>query len=208
MLVPSQSTKEFLETATSAYADQLVASEAEAYLIQERGLTNKVLDSFRIGFVDKPLRSHEMFWGRIVTPYITTTGVVSLRFRRFKGSQEAKKVLYIPGDQPRMYNVKAFAEDNVFICEGEIDTMTAEMCGYPAIGIPGATSWKKVFAPAFRYRTVTVVAHNDDNGEGMEFAKKISETLDDVKIQLCPRGHDLNSLYVSEGLEAVKELLG
>lgn len=207
MLVPSPSMREFLETATTRYESNISGSEAERYLI-DRGITKEALDSFRIGVIDNPLRGHEMYQGRISFPYITRSGVVSIRFRRPGDDPNHKKMLYVAGDQPRIYNTKALVGEKVFVCEGEVDTITAEICGYLSVGIPGATSWNQVFAPAFRYRQTTVVAHNDDSGEGMDLAKRIVGSLDEARIILCPKGHDLNSLYVSSGADAVKELLG
>jgi DNA primase len=208
MIVPSPTTKEFLEMAVSSYEDQIEGTEAQRYFVEERGITKEALSSFRIGFVGRPQRGHEMYQGRIAFPYITHSGVTTIRFRRVGDDPNQKKMLYLPGDTPRIYNVTKISDRKVLICEGEVDTITATICGYDAVGIPGATAWKRAFIPIFRYRSVTVVAHNDDNGEGLDFARKIASALDSVTIQLCPKGSDLNKLYVTEGVRGVKELLG
>lgn len=206
MLVPSRSMREFLETAAGAYATQLPGTEAQEYLA-ERGITKPAVDFFRLGFVGEPASGHELYKGRVSFPYITRSGVTSIRFRRVGDDPNQAKMLYVPGDSPRIYNTVALLSEDVIICEGEIDTITATICGYDAVGIPGAKAWSKFFTPAFRYRSVKVVAHNDDSGEGLDFAKMVARDLEDCRIVLCPPGMDLNKLYVSDGEEAVKELI-
>ena len=58
---------------------------------------------------------------------------------------EEPKYMGLPGTHTRLYNVLALqqAGDFIAVCEGEIDAITLHYkCGVPAVGVPGANSWK------------------------------------------------------------------
>ncbi|MBT2587977.1 hypothetical protein J7I86_19390 [Arthrobacter sp. ISL-95] len=92
---------------------------------------------------------------------------------------------------------------------GNCDTMAATQCGIPAIGIPGVQSW----APYMRnmlsgFSRIIVMADNDDKGQGLAFGEMIAEQLEEVKIILAPKGHDVNSALVELGPAGLREHFG
>ena len=100
------------------------------------------------------------------------------------------------GTRSRVFNTNALLNPGhwIAICEGEFDTMAATQAGIPAIGIPGVQAW----APYMRamlsgFSRILVLADNDDAGQGLAFGEMIAEQLDEVKICLAPKGHDVNS---------------
>ena len=218
MIVPSDALRKSLEQATSRYQEQLAGSPAESYLIG-RGLTKQALDYFRIGYVHDPDKGHETYAKRISIPYVTKAGVTSMRFRTLNPDSKAK-YLDLVGEIPRLYNPLALTADRtgtkrLFICEGEIDTITCFMAGLNAVGLPGADKWDKKFSRIFRGRRVVVLADNDDDqgndekdNPGVKLAKQVLRALPGSAMIKMPQGHDVNSYYQTEGVEALLTWVG
>jgi DNA primase len=212
LLVPSASLKSFLEKATATYQTDLAADPlgpAGTYL-KSRGLSWGSVTSFRLGVVENPLPGHELYQGRIAIPYLTRSGVVSMRFRAVPPDDSMGKYMSVPGDEPRIFNPSAVCGREVYaaICEGEMDAITATQCGIPSVGIAGVNGWRPWFARAFQgYEAVYILCDNDDKGQGKQFGEKVAAQVPNSRIVLLPAGHDVNSLLVSEGPEALKSLL-
>nr|WP_081344323.1 toprim domain-containing protein [Mycobacteroides chelonae] len=166
---------------------------------------------FKLGYVANPLAGHEMYRGTLAIPYVRWSpefgwSVVSIRFRRL--DNEKPKYMTVSGDRPRLYNTRALLKPvkSVCITEGEIDAITAESCGLPTVGVPGATSWKKHFRePFLGYREVFILADGDD--AGMTFAETVANDLPNAKVIPMPRGSDVNDLVLREGKQALLERL-
>jgi DNA primase len=107
----------------------------------------------------------------------------------------------MPGVQTRLYNVNALltAEGYIAVTEGEIDAITLNYkCGIPAIGVPGANSWKRHYSRLLQdFETVFIFADGDQPGS--DFAKKIAQEVQGVTIVNMPEGHDVNSMYLQAG---------
>lgn len=191
----SHSQKEWLEAATAHY--QRSIHLAEGYLAT-RGLTLQDANTHRLGVVEEPLIGHEQYKGRLVIPYITKTGVIDIRFRAMNG--EEPKYLGLPGAKTHLYNVPAvFKADNIIgLCEGEIDTITLNRCGIPAVGVPGVNNWKKHYTRILQdFDVVYVFADGDQPGS--DFAKHLSKELPFISVIQMPDGEDVNSMFVKEG---------
>lgn len=167
---------------------------------------------FGLGYVDIPLKGDQRHQGRMVIPYYTRTGVVALRSSSVgidDGTRPEPKYLpWMEGDVNRPFNVTALdgSHEEVYICEGELDTVTAWQCGLYAVGIPGVKNWKPLFRLLFRYRKVTILADNDDSaGEGREFASALARKLSGAQIIVMPKGHDVNSYYTEAGEDVFKK---
>ena len=194
----SKSQRELLERAVSSYSQHIPV--AEEYLVL-RGLDLEVAAEALLGVVVDPLPSHEAFEGRLAIPYVTQGGVVDIRFRAM--GLEEPKYMGISGTQTRLYNVNAIhkAQNFIAICEGEIDTLTLDACvGIPAIGVPGANSWKKHYNRLLQdFEFIYVFADGDK--AGVEFGKMLSKELSGVLTFTMPEGEDVNSMYLKEGRE-------
>lgn len=207
MIVPDSSTKRSLAEATQGYHAQLIGSPAEHYLIEDRGITRTAVEVFSLGYVAEALVGHEGYAGCLVVPYHTPTGITTIRFRRLPPN-ETPKYLTITGDVVRLFNPGVLASAaKVAICEGEIDAITCHDAAIPACGVPGAESWNPIWARAFRYREVTVLADGDDNGQGMAFAQKVARSIDRCRIVLMD-GMDVNSYYLKFGGDALRKKAG
>lgn len=201
----SHSQKKFLETATAHYQKHI--GLAEEYLAS-RGLTLQDANTHRLGVVEEPLPGHEQYLGRLVIPYITKTGVIDIRFRSIHPEQEPK-YLGLPGAKTHLFNVLNIfnAGDSIAVCEGEIDALTLQKCGIPAVGVPGVNNWKKHYTRILQdFETVYVFADGDQPGS--EFAKHLARELQTVTVIQMPDGEDANSVYCKYGPNALRARIG
>jgi DNA primase len=197
--------KELLGKAAAGYAENIY--QAEDYL-KSRGIPLEVARLASLGVVAEPETGHEAFKGRLSIPYITKTGVVDLRFRSLNPAVEPK-YMGMTGAETKMYNVIDVerASDFIGVCEGELDTLTLSACvGIPCVGVPGANSWKKHYTRLLAdFERVFVFADGDQ--PGTEFARSLARELPVTIIQL-PDGHDVNSMFVQEGVDYFNQKMG
>ena len=115
------------------------------------------------------------------------------------------------GTRTRVFNTNALLNPGhwIAICEGEFDTMAATQAGIPAVGIPGVQQWAGYMRNMLNgFSRIIVLADNDDKGQGQEFGEKIADQLDEVKICLAPKGHDVNSTLKEFGVSGLREKFG
>jgi hypothetical protein len=168
---------------------------------------------FQLGFVADPLPGHEQYRGFLAIPYLRWSAdkewsVVSMRFRCVEDHEHTGhgKYMTVAGDRPRLYNTLALLRPSpvVAITEGEFDAITAQVCGLPAVGVPGVQAWQPHFRePFLGYRDVFVLADGDD--AGLKFANAVAGTLPNAKVIPMPAGSDVNSFVGKQGKEALLE---
>ena len=194
--------KELLGRAADRYAANIY--QAEDYL-KSRGIPMETARLARLGVVVEAEVGHEAYQGRLSIPYVTKTGVVDLRFRSLNPAVEPK-YMGLTGADTKMYNVLDIerASNYIGICEGELDTITLSSCvGIPCVGVPGANSWKKHYTRLLAdFERVYVFADGDQPGK--EFATSLARELP-VTIVQFPDGEDVNSFYISNGAEAIRQ---
>jgi len=204
---PSASMRASLEAATGRYVSQLT-EEAMTYLTVERGLSKETVEYFRLGLVADPLVEHEAYRNRISIPYITPSGVVSLRFRSLPGGKDPKYLGMAGLSAKKLFNTTdLYTTEVVYICEGEFDAMIAHQMGLKAVGVAGVNNWEKNWWRVFRNRTVVVLADNDDKGQGQGMAEEISSTVHDCTIVMMPSGHDVTSAFNTYGPDSILQLI-
>lgn len=203
----SESLKLSLAEAVKNYHGSV--DEVAGYLAA-RGITKAAAEQHLLGYVtaDNVAVGHEQFIGRMSLPYITPTGVVDVRFRAVTDEQ-SPKYLSRAGSEHILYNVMAFrqASDHIAICEGEIDCITAGLCGIPAVALQGTSAWKPFYGRAFLdYERVLVLCDGDQPGK--ELGKKIATTIDQAVVIHMPDGMDVNSTYLAEGADGIRRRAG
>ena len=209
----SESQKTFLRQATTSYHQAFAGSPAEAHM-QGRGL-GAAGNKFRLGYVNEPEVGHEMYRGFMAIPYLRWSpengwAVVSIRFRCIKEHEHVGhgKYMTTAGDRPRLYNTLALLKPSpvIAVTEGEIDAITATVCGVPAVGLPGSQAWQPHFRePFLGYKTVYVLADGDEAGH--QFAATVAGTLPNAAVLPMPPGQDVNSFVLANGKEALLERL-
>lgn len=215
MPVLSPAVRKSLTTRVLTYHDQLMLDPAGSplldYVTQERRLSRETVARFLLGAVVSPEPSDEPARGMLAIPYLTPSGPVALRFRRPPEKDTGPKYWQPEGTDLTIFNVRAFfaGEHVIVITEGEIDCMTVNQCGIPAVGIPGASAWKDHYQPLFEgYDRVIICADNDDTGAGSKFAAKVARQVPGPEVVLMPEGHDVNSLFCEVGTAGLREYLG
>lgn len=222
MELPSAEQMIFFENAASQYQTDLSSdTHAQGYLTS-RGLGPQAAGTFRLGVLRNPLPGHETYRGRLSIPYITPSGVVTFAFRCLEdhvckdtvlgynneGKEiRCKKYRAPEGMDRTLYNVGDFKRDtdSVYICEGEIDTLTLSLCGYAAIGMPGVKNWKPQFTRCFADAgEIFCVADGDDAGYkmGRFLAAEVR-----ARVIRPPRGEDINSMFVKGGEDGIRRWL-
>lgn len=205
--MPKPDIRKSLEEATEEYQAQLQDDDEALTYLEGRGITSEAQDYFRLGIVRKPQDGHESYLNRLAFPYITPTGVVTIRFRVLgKPSEKQAKFLSLPGDESRLYNTQDLPGSyEIYLCEGETDTIACWQAELPAVGLPGASQWQsnsRIYSRIFANRRVTVLVDNDDQGAGLSFAQDVYRTLGGCKSIVMPQGHDVSSFIQEDGTEA------
>lgn len=95
----------------------------------------------------------------------------------------------------------------VYLCEGEIDTLTLLQAGYPAVGIPGTGSFKESWFDLLMGKRVVLCLDSDP--AGCEASAYLAEEFNKrgiahLKLDL-PSGKDVNECYLDATLLHVKE---
>jgi len=143
--------------------------------------------------------------GRLAIPYITADGsVVDVRYRAL--SDSGPKYLSRPGAPTRLFSVKSLlrASETIYITEGEIDALTLNQIGLPAVGVPGANGFQQHWSLLFGdFDSVKVIC--DGDSAGRDFGKRLAQEIEGSTIIHLPDGMDVNEIYASEGEEAVRQ---
>jgi DNA primase len=197
-----------------SYHQALFSPEGEPlldYLMTERAFSLEVIKQFKLGAVlgSGVLASDEPKRGWLAFPYLSPTGTLMIRYRRPPGSDAPMKYWTSRGDRMRMFNTNALVNPGhwIGICEGEGDTVAATQAGIPAVGVPGVKHWKPYMKHMLSgFSRIIVLADNDDkDGQGLAFGEMIAEQLDEVKVVLSPKGHDVNSTLKELGAAGLRE---
>lgn len=203
-VVPLNYMRALLATAGKEYTTQLAGSPGESLLL-ERDLTPQSIKAFGLGYVKDPISGDERFQGMISIPYFTRSGIVSMRFRKVEG--DGPKYLSVHNDKGRPFNLAALkGSDPVFITEGEMDAIILSQLHITAVGLPGAQSWKPVYARLFRFRRVYVLQDGDDSGA--QFGETLSKSIPGAKAIDMGLGRDVNSVYSEHGEGYLREWIG
>ncbi|MEU8086367.1 toprim domain-containing protein [Micromonospora sp. NPDC049101] len=207
-LVPSNSSKSFMGEAMETYYQTLKteAGSAAVEYLKSRALSGASGQSFRLGYVANPLPGHEQYTGMLCVPYITRSGVVTLRFRALPDPNPehdpsdpesaeylpimGPKYKSVPGEMPRLYNTPDLDRREPFVCitEGEFDAMIAHQAGLPAVAIPGVNGWSDWWGRCFKgYEAVYILSDNDP------LKKKVNcRPCADEGLQEC-KGHNVGA---------------
>lgn len=203
--------KHLLESQTSRYQSNLYVA---AEYLEGRGITEDTAVWARLGVVDEGIHGDsEAAFQRLSIPYITRSGVVDLRFRCIRdhecGEVGCSKYLGRPGATLRIYGVDDLvsAGDTIAVTEGELDRLILRQLGYPAVGLPGAESWKRHWHRLLEDFS-RVVVFGDGDPAGVRFIRKLMDQFpQSVEGVQLPDGEDVNSMYLMEGPDWFERVL-
>lgn len=198
----SKEQRQHLERATLTYAENL---DDAAEWLAGRGIEKEFAASRGLGVVRDPIPGHESMTGRLAIPYLTDAGPVNMNFRCIqdhdcKEVPRHRKYLKRKGSETNLYGVQSllWAEEWCVVTEGELDAMIWQQIGVPAVGVPGAESWKPHWVNVFEDFSRVYVAEDGD-AAGQDLWIRMSEELDNVIRMRMPDGEDSNSMFLKEG---------
>lgn len=137
----------------------------------------------------------DFFNDAVIFPIMVRGRVMSLTARMLS-EHAPSKFMHLRGEISYLYNEDTlYGTDEVLICEGPVDTITAVQYGYVAVGILGAQAFKDNYLPKFKdVKEIYACLDNDEGGRlGM---KRLDEIFrGDIKIIKLPEGMDLNDYF-------------
>lgn len=202
----SKEQRQYLERAWEEYSPHL--GDAEGWLAG-RGLDLGFAASRGLGVVRNPLPGHESAEGYLAIPYLTRTGPVNFNFRCIKDHNckevpNHSKYWRRKGSPTNIYGVMSIAQadDWIVVTEGEIDALTWQQAGVPALAVPGAENWKEHWANLLEDFSRVYLAEDGDNA-GKDLWIAMSEHIDQSNTMVVrmrmPDGEDSNSMYLKYG---------
>lgn len=104
----------------------------------------------------------------IIIPYFSNGEIVYLKGRAF--GEAERKYTQLANTEIPLFNTDAIKEvdkltEELYICEGEFDTIIATQEGYKAIGIIGVNGLKEQYIDTLKGLTVILAYDNDEAGE-------------------------------------------
>lgn len=200
----SREQRKFLEKATLQYGEHLADA---ADWLELRGIGLEFAASRGLGVVRDPLPGHGHLEGRLCIPYLTDAGPVALTFRciqkhNCKEIPNHKKYMKPKHTETRLYGVQAasWADDWIVITEGEIDALTWQQIGVPAIGVPGADAWEDHWVNVLEDFSRVYLAEDGDDA-GKDLWNAMTRDLTNVIRVKMPDGEDSNSACLKYGKE-------
>lgn len=161
-----------------------------------------------------PLPGHDYLAGRLAIPYLTDAGPVNMTFRCIadhdcKTQVKHKKYITWAKLETNLYHVQSLqaAGEWIAVAEGEIDALSLNLSGIPAVGIAGVDKWQEYWPLIFDdFLRVYLFEDGDDAG------KKLGDRMDSaigtpvIRIKM-PAGEDVNSIYAKQGREALRGMI-
>jgi DNA primase len=206
----SDSQRETMEEATSSYQAAVTAGAAR-YLLA-RGIDRETARTFRLGVVADPAPGHARFAGFLAIPYLDQHGrALGMRFRCLAEHEHRDfghgKYMSMTDEPSRMFNVAAIhtADDEIHLCEGELDAIILNRIGLPAIAVSGVNAWRPHHRRMLAgFSRVWVWADPDD--AGADLANRITRALRSAKAVRLRDG-DVTDTYRTGGEVALLALI-
>ena len=174
-------------------------------LAEARGFTEEFLAKGGVSVDDHPDFP-------IVIEYPHMTGVWYERRRRWIGDGRQPKYHHPKGEEIHLFNPMRLGPnaEMVWFAEGEFDALALIATGIPAIGVPGASTFRQV--ARHLYSSAIVVIAYDGDSAGREASAKTAGVFAQAKARVFefdpghsntdpPIGIDLNDLHLQEALE-------
>lgn len=186
----------------------LLSAIGKEYLFVKRGFNQKIIDHFQIRDITNPSiifnKAIKIFgverlekagllkyngqevkfvwWDHVILfPFMNKQNVITyLQGRRLIGNEP--KYVNLIGVKADIFNRKVLAnitkDDIIYICEGITDCMSATQHGLNAVGILGASGFKKEWVELFKDFRVRLIPDSDK--AGYQFAETIKQYFLDI----------------------------
>lgn len=162
--------------------------------------TADILDTGLVKITDGKPR--DFLQNAITIPYITAGSPVCIRGRSIDPNAHAK-YLTPPGQKARLYNSDiCWTDEEIFVTEGEFDSMVLTQNGFPAVAVPGSQAWQDSWDTYFDTSRRVWIVFDTDNA-GKTGAVKIMGRLPKARMVSLPhldgQKVDVTSWMVEEG---------
>ena len=178
-----------------------------SHLKEARGLNDKAISEYRIGFCHKHPKYMKDKYERLAIPIRKNGKIINIRFHAVGEVREGdpKTLPYCSGlpEAISLFPEDQLENDAVYLVEGELDALCAISHGLPGITITGgAGAWKDEFTPLFKDKKVNIVYDCDEAGK--KGAERIAEILCEVAgVKILDlglgEGEDLTDWFVTHG---------
>ncbi|MBN2776530.1 MAG: toprim domain-containing protein [Bacteroidales bacterium] len=209
--------KEFLCTQRKL-PEKLVEEKKIRYILNAKELFRKLVDSWGVERLLKSgvareyiNRNGEFFYGliwwdkTILFPFFNFENQID--YIQGRSLSPTSKIRYINlyDVNTEIYNTSIFNQlqfgDKVIITEGVTDCLSSLAMGYNAVGIIGASGFKKEYS--FLFKEYVPIIMPDNDSAGLLFYKKVKENLADVgkeviKIEIDKKYKDISECYINQ----------
>ena len=137
----------------------------------------------------------------IKIPYLNHEGILAaVRYRTSMDSKD--RFRWRTGDKPIPYGLWQLgkcSDEEIVLVEGESDCHTLWQNGIPAVGIPGASSWKESRDAPYlsKFQTIYVIIEPDTGGEKLFNSMCRSSLREKVRVVHLPL-KDASALYLDD----------
>lgn len=190
-------TKQSEKVCFRAYLDACNRNVQQTDYFKRRGLSDGVIERFRLGFDPKK--------GGVIIPRSDYAYTLRNINENCKDDDRYKK----HGSNSHFFNVEALSTENsepVIICEGEIDALSFIECGFNAVALGSVNNYKSFIKEVKKIKLEKLLIISLDNDPtGAETAEKLTNelkalSLKVVKIDLIPSVYkDANMFLLAEG---------
>jgi DNA primase len=191
----------------STWVDGLWSGEAEPIkFLLDRGLDTEHIEKYHLGYTREGIDGR--YRNCISIPYLSGTGDLrGVRFRRLDDGQP--KYLHVKAQRGHLFNVGSVKHKRVYLTEGEFDAIILEQLGLPAVGVPGAESFKEEWKWLFVGNEVRIIFDGDDAGRQSagQLNRLLRKVADETMVVKLPDGEDVSSLYTNSP-DILDQILG
>ena len=181
---PGQPAEDISDAKVKGWCSAMMANEvALEELVTSRGLKTKTISEFEIGWDSTrncytiPIRSAD---GKLL----------NIRRYQIRPPQGRRKIWGIEGmNAPQLYPIKVLADDEIIICEGELDALITNQNGFPAITKTGsALSWNARWNSNFKGKVIYLCHDCDETGQdaNRRIGRALSKVAREIRVVRLP----------------------
>ena len=207
-----------LSTQAVQYHDQLLATEDGIQWHRDRGLSEKTIAQFRLGWITEPLSELATpYTGNPVIPYMAM-GDRCIELKTRLRDVSKGKYRNVGRDFPLPTKVHLFnsrqampspTDPRVFIVEGEYDAMIAVQCGLRAVAVPGVDKFALPWIHLFEHSEPVICMDGDEVGQlaASRLAGFFQQRKIQARVLTMPDDTDVTDLFLAGGEAGVKAVL-
>lgn len=176
-----------------------------SWLKERRGLSDKVIEQFKLGWDGKALT---------IPIDDKENRYIFFKYRKDpEDNSDSPKYWYSPNSSAELYGWEHIAnpKPTLILCEGELDRLILETYGLPAVtSTSGVGTFKEKWIEILDALPSEIFICYDNDEAGMIGAGKIAELIPKAKVTRIPKldnVKDITDFVITQGIEEFKKLL-